>query len=184
MPPYCRFCKKDDHCRADCKDRLGHLSCFNCNEKGHVICDCPRRNHHPPMSTNKRVPFQPTVTGNVPAREPQNRAQNQKSRPRPNPPQKESNLASMDIDSNGHTQKSRTQELGIEPVATHIQKKAKIQIDPKEEPVKEATIPFPRIENSSSTQPLPPSNKQNTSPSNNLEPVIYSPGSSLPHNLQ
>ncbi|KAI9252082.1 hypothetical protein BY458DRAFT_582713 [Sporodiniella umbellata] len=184
MPSYCRFCQKDDHCRADCQDRLRYLSCFNCNGKGHAIPDCPCCNHYSPMSTNKRVPIQPTVTGNVPTKEPQNRAQNQKSRPSLNPPQKESDLASMDINSNGYTQKSQTQELAIEPVTTHIQKKAKVQIDPKEKPVKEATIPISRIDNSSSTQLLPLSNKQNTSPSNSLESAIYSPDSFLPHNLK
>ncbi|KAI8380134.1 hypothetical protein BD560DRAFT_388656 [Blakeslea trispora] len=55
MPPFCRFCQKYDHCRADCDALRNSRQCFNCNERGHISRDCPRRSHglaHPP---NKRV---------------------------------------------------------------------------------------------------------------------------------
>ncbi|RCH99604.1 hypothetical protein CU098_006828 [Rhizopus stolonifer] len=58
MPPYCRFCQKEDHCRADCKELLKTKHCFNCNEKGHIIRDCPRRIYNPPIVAHKRIPVQ------------------------------------------------------------------------------------------------------------------------------
>lgn len=55
MPPYCRYCQKDDHCRADCAELLKTKHCFECNELGHIIRDCPRRNRTAPVAPNKRV---------------------------------------------------------------------------------------------------------------------------------
>ncbi|KAG0973253.1 hypothetical protein G6F29_012954 [Rhizopus arrhizus] len=45
MPPFCRICQKEDHCRADCPDLKKCLECYNCNKKGHMRHNCPRKNH-------------------------------------------------------------------------------------------------------------------------------------------
>jgi hypothetical protein len=58
MPPYCRYCQKDDHCRADCAELLRTKQCYECNEVGHVIRDSPRRNRNAPTAPNKRVPVE------------------------------------------------------------------------------------------------------------------------------
>ncbi|KAI8327641.1 hypothetical protein BD560DRAFT_295993, partial [Blakeslea trispora] len=42
MPPYCRYCQKEDHCRAGCPDIRKSKQCYNCNELGHLSKDCPR----------------------------------------------------------------------------------------------------------------------------------------------
>jgi hypothetical protein len=55
MPPYCRYCQKDDHCRADCPELIKTKYCFECNEQGHIVRDCPRRNRQAPIAPNKRV---------------------------------------------------------------------------------------------------------------------------------
>jgi hypothetical protein len=49
MPPYCRCC------RADCAELLMIKHCYKCNELGHIIRDCPRRNRNAPVACNKRV---------------------------------------------------------------------------------------------------------------------------------
>ncbi|RCI05933.1 hypothetical protein CU098_012969 [Rhizopus stolonifer] len=44
MPDICRLCQASDHCRADCPDLKNYMKCFNCNEKGHMMRQCPRSN--------------------------------------------------------------------------------------------------------------------------------------------
>ncbi|KAI8373787.1 hypothetical protein BD560DRAFT_446294 [Blakeslea trispora] len=55
MPPYCRYCQKDDHCRADCQELLQLRQCYNCNELGHISRDCSRRNYGAQPPAGKRV---------------------------------------------------------------------------------------------------------------------------------
>jgi len=55
MPPFCRICQKEDHCRADCPDLKKYLECYNCNKKGHMMRNCPRNNHiDPVVAPNKK----------------------------------------------------------------------------------------------------------------------------------
>lgn len=65
MPPYCRYCQKDDHCRADCTELLRTKHCFECNELGHIIRDCPRRNRNNQVQ-HKRVAVAVTKSRKVP----------------------------------------------------------------------------------------------------------------------
>lgn len=44
MPPFCRLCQADDHCRADCPKYKSYLRCHNCNDTGHIMRNCPRNN--------------------------------------------------------------------------------------------------------------------------------------------
>jgi hypothetical protein len=44
MPDFCRICHASDHCRADCPKLKEYLKCHNCNQRGHLIRDCPRNN--------------------------------------------------------------------------------------------------------------------------------------------
>ncbi|EIE90426.1 hypothetical protein G6F55_011185 [Rhizopus delemar] len=44
MPPYCRYCHSSHHAIADCPVKLSLITCFHCNEKGHMSRGCPRKN--------------------------------------------------------------------------------------------------------------------------------------------
>lgn len=43
MAPYCRYCHASDHAFADCPKKKSKISCYNCNEVGHMAKSCPRR---------------------------------------------------------------------------------------------------------------------------------------------
>jgi hypothetical protein len=43
MSPYCRYCHASDHALADCSKKKSKISCYNCNEIGHMAKSCPRR---------------------------------------------------------------------------------------------------------------------------------------------
>ncbi|GAN07739.1 hypothetical protein MAM1_0173c07242, partial [Mucor ambiguus] len=42
MPEFCRTCQKAGHCRADCPQYRKHLTCYHCNDHGHISRNCPR----------------------------------------------------------------------------------------------------------------------------------------------
>ncbi|KAI7887776.1 uncharacterized protein EV154DRAFT_554382 [Mucor mucedo] len=53
MPDFCRLCQASDHCRADCKEAKRFLKCYNCNQHGHIMRNCPRNNVLEENNNNK-----------------------------------------------------------------------------------------------------------------------------------
>lgn len=47
MAPYCRYCHASDHALLDCLKKKAKVSCYNCNELGHIAKSCPRRHSDP-----------------------------------------------------------------------------------------------------------------------------------------
>lgn len=70
MGSYCRYCHSTEHTLVDCDKKKSHVSCFNCNESGHMAKDRPRRNGPSSGgSSNKRPQKTPLHCGSSNDRE-------------------------------------------------------------------------------------------------------------------